>query len=115
MFGLLSAGAGASVVAYHLFDHIRVRVLAWKDPWAYIDSKGYQITQSLFAIGSGSWFGMGLGSGNPDDIPLVEADFIFSSICEEFGTIFSICLILIILSCFMMMMEITLLMKKIAK
>lgn len=106
LFGLLVAGGGASVIAYHLFDHIRVRVLAWKDPWAYIDSKGYQITQSLFAIGSGSWFGMGLGSGNPDDIPLVEADFIFSSICEEFGTIFAMCMILVILSCFMMMMEI---------
>lgn len=106
LFGCLFAGAAASVVAYKLFSHIRVRVLAWQDPWAYIDSKGYQITQSLFAIGSGSWFGMGLGSGNPDDIPLVEADFIFSSICEEFGTIFSMCLVLVILSCFMMMMDI---------
>lgn len=102
------AGSGAAVVAYHVFDHIKVRVLAWQDPWSYIDGKGYQITQSLFAIGSGSWFGMGLHSGNPDDIPLVEADFIFSSICEEYGAIFAVCFILMIVSCFLMMMEIAL-------
>ncbi len=102
------AGSGAAVVAYYLFSHIKVRVLAWQDPWSYIDGKGYQITQSLFAIGSGSWFGMGLHSGNPDDIPLVEADFIFSSICEEYGAIFAVFFILMIVSCFLMMMEIAL-------
>ncbi len=102
----LSAGSGAAVLAYHLFSHIQVRVLAWQDPWSYIDGKGYQITQSLFAIGSGSWFGMGLCSGNPDDIPLVEADFIFSSICEEYGAVFAVCFILMIVSSFLMMMEI---------
>lgn len=105
--GMLS-GSGAAVVAYHIFDHIKVRVLAWQDPWSYIDGKGYQVTQSLFAIGSGSWFGMGLHGGNPDDIPLVEADFIFSSICEEYGVIFAMCFILTIISCFLMMMEIAL-------
>ena len=102
------AGSGAAVLAYHVFDHIKVRVLAWQDPWSYIDGKGYQITQSLFAIGSGSWFGMGLYSGHPDDIPLVEADFIFSSICEEYGVIFAVCFIMMIISCFLMMMEIAL-------
>ena len=104
----LVAGSGAAVVAYNLFSHVQVRVLAWQDPWSYIDGKGYQITQSLFAIGSGSWFGMGLYSGNPDDIPLVEADMIFSSICEEYGSIFAVCFILMIVSCFLMMIEIAL-------
>ena len=60
-----AAGAGASVVAYHLFAHIRVRVSVWLNPWADIDGKGYQITQSLFAIGTGGWFGMGLYGGLP--------------------------------------------------
>jgi cell division protein FtsW (lipid II flippase) len=73
--GMIGGGA-ASYLAYLLFDHVRVRVLAWQDPWKYIDSKGYQITQSLFAIGSGSWFGMGLLRGNPTAIPYVEADFL---------------------------------------
>lgn len=101
-------GSGAAYIAYRLFDHVRTRVLAWHDPWSYIDNQGYQITQSLFAVGSGSWFGMGLLKGNPKAIPYVDADFIFSSICEELGVIFGICLILICISCFLMMMSIAL-------
>lgn len=104
----IGGGCGAAVLAYTLFSHVRTRVLAWTDPWSYIDDQGYQITQSLFAIGSGSWFGMGLYKGNPDDIPFVEDDFIFSSICEEFGTIFGILLVLVILSCFIMIIKIAL-------
>lgn len=104
----ITGGCGASLLAFHLFTHVRTRVLAWTDPWSYIDNKGYQITQSLFAIGSGSWFGMGLHKGVPDDIPFVETDFIFSSICEEFGAVFGILLILVIVSCFMMMIRISL-------
>ncbi|MCM1305050.1 MAG: FtsW/RodA/SpoVE family cell cycle protein [Lachnospiraceae bacterium] len=99
-----AGGSGAAYVAYRLFGHVRTRVLAWRDPWSYIDNQGYQITQSLFAIGSGSWFGMGLLQGDPVKIPKVDADFIFSSVCEELGVIFGICLILIMISCFMMMM-----------
>ena len=106
LFGL-AGGCGASILAYQLFSHVRIRVLAWLDPWSYIDNKGYQITQSLFAIGSGSWFGMGLNEGNPKAIPFVDADFIFSSICEEFGTIFGVLLMVIILSCFLTIMDIS--------
>ena len=104
----IAGGCGAAYVAFQLFDHVRTRVLAWQDPWSYIDKQGYQITQSLFAVGSGSWFGMGLLKGNPTAIPYVDADFIFSSICEELGVIFGICLILICVSCFLMMMKIAL-------
>lgn len=103
--GVLGGGA-AAYAAYLLFDHVKTRVLAWKDPWSYIDAQGFQITQSLFAIGSGSWFGMGLLKGNPKAIPFVDADFIFSSICEEFGVIFGICLILICVNCFLVMMKV---------
>lgn len=103
--GVLGGGA-ASFAAYLLFDHVKTRVLAWRDPWRYIDAQGFQITQSLFAIGSGSWFGMGLLKGNPKAIPFVDADFIFSSICEEFGVIFGICLILICVNCFLVMMKV---------
>lgn len=106
---LLAGAAGgsvAAVAAYRLFSHVRVRVLAWQDPWTYIDNQGYQITQSLFAVGSGSWFGMGLMKGNPTVIPYVSVDFIFSSICEELGVIFGICIILVCVCCFMSMMQI---------
>ncbi len=97
-------GVLASVAAYRLFDHVKVRVLAWADPWTYIDNESYQITQSLFAISGGGWFGTGLTQGNPTDIPLASADFIFSAICEEFGTIFGVCLLLVCFSCFLEMM-----------
>lgn len=100
-------GSGAAYIAYQVFTHVQVRVQAWKDPWSVIDAEGYQITQSLFAISSGGWFGLGLFQGTPDDIPLVEADFIFSAIAEEMGIIFAVCLILICVSCFIMFMRIS--------
>jgi len=96
-----AGGSGAAFGAYRLFAHVRSRVLAWRDPWTHIDDQGYAITQSLFAIGSGSWFGMGLLRGNPMAIPYVEADFVFSSVCEELGVLFGICVILTSLSCFL--------------
>lgn len=104
----LGAGSGASaaVIAYNLFSHVRTRVEAWLDPWSDISGKGYQISQSLFAIGTGGWFGMGLYQGMPSKIPVVEKDFVFSAISEEMGGIYAICLILICLGCFMQFMMI---------
>lgn len=99
-------GSAAAYTAYRVFTHVQVRVQAWKDPWSVIDSAGYQITQSLFAISSGDWFGLGIYKGAPEAIPFVEADFIFSAIAEEFGIIFAICLILICVSSFIMFMNI---------
>lgn len=102
----LVGGSAAAYVAYRLFAHVQTRVLAWQDPWSYIDTKGWAVTQSLFAIGSGSWFGMGLLQGNPKAIPYVDQDFIFSAVCEELGVIFGICMILVIICCFLIMMKI---------
>lgn len=98
--GLLGA-CGASYIAYFLFSHVRVRVQAWLDPWTDIDATGYQIAQSLFGIGTGGWFGMGIDAGTPTSIPYVEQDFIFSAICEEYGVIFGICLIAICVNLFL--------------
>lgn len=80
--GLLIAGGS---LGYVLFDHVKVRIVTWINPWIYIDNKGYQITQSLFAIAEGGFFGTGLGLGHPEFIPLAYTDFIFSAICEEMG------------------------------
>ncbi|MBQ6416148.1 MAG: FtsW/RodA/SpoVE family cell cycle protein, partial [Butyrivibrio sp.] len=74
----LGFGALASAVAYRLFSHIQVRVQAWLDPFSDIESTGYQLSQSLFGISSGGWFGLGLYGGTPKSIPFVEQDFIFS-------------------------------------
>ena len=103
----LGGGSAAAVLAYHLFAHIQVRVAAWKDPFATYSDGGYQVAQSLFAIGTGSWFGMGLGNGRPFDIPVRESDFVFSVICEEFGVIFGICLIFVLMSSFILFMDIS--------
>ena len=104
----LGAGGGcgiaASLVAYRLFSHVRVRVEAWQNPWKDVSGNGYQITQALFAIGTGGWFGMGLYQGMPKKIPVVEKDFIFAAISEELGGIFALCIILICLGCFLQFM-----------
>lgn len=99
-------GGMASVCAYFMFSHVRLRFQVWRNPWIDMDGSGYQITQSLFAIGTGGWFGLGIFQGIPTAIPYVESDFIFSAIAEEFGVIFSLCLILLCLSCFIMFMNI---------
>ena len=104
----LAAGSGAAVVAYQLFAHVRTRVIAWKDPWGNYNDAGYQIAQSLFAIGTGGWFGMGLFKGKPNTIPVVVSDFVFSAISEEMGALFAICLILVYFSCFLMFINISL-------
>lgn len=100
------AGAAASVIAYQLFSHVRVRVLAWSAPLDVIEKEGYQIGQSLFAIGTGGWLGLGLYKGEPNKIPVVVQDFIFSAISEEFGGIFAVCLILVCLSCLLLFLNI---------
>ncbi len=102
-FGL---GALSSVVGYFMFSHVRTRVIAWKDPVATIDTAGYQVAQSLFALGTGGWFGMGLSKGAPKTIPVVETDFIFAAICEECGVIAGMCIILICVSCVVMFLNI---------
>lgn len=97
----LAGGSAAAYVSYFLFSHVRVRVTAWLDPWTDINSTGYQIAQSLFGIGTGGWFGMGIDAGTPNSIPYVEQDFMFSAICEEYGVIFGICLIAVYVNLFL--------------
>ena len=108
LYLLAGAGGGtlSAMLAYQLFGHVRIRVAAWLNPWSDIADRGYQITQSLFAIGTGGWFGMGLYRGMPGRIPVVEKDFIFSAISEEMGGVFALCVLLICLGCFLQFMMI---------
>lgn len=92
--GALGAG---SFLAYMLFTHVQTRVLAWIDPFLYIDKEGYQITQGLFAFANGKWMGTGLTNGFPNRIPVVSTDFIYAAIGEEFGSVFAILIILMYL------------------
>ncbi|GAB6152364.1 FtsW/RodA/SpoVE family cell cycle protein [Desulfosporosinus burensis] len=73
-------------VGYMLFRHVRVRVAVWLDPWQDPTGMGYQIAQSLFAIGGGNILGTGLGNGiGASTVPVAISDFIFSVIAEELG------------------------------
>lgn len=86
--GLFSVGA---VISYKLFSHVQQRVAIWLDPWADAADKGYQIVQGLYAISSGGMFGTGLGRGyTADFVPVCTSDYVYAAICEEFGMIFGI-------------------------
>lgn len=108
--GLL-AGSVAAWMAWKLFAHVQTRVQAWSDPFSVIEHGGYQVTQSLFAIGTGSWFGLGLGQGMPYKIPVVEEDFIFAAIAEELGILFAVFLIFVYLCSFYMIFNIAMCLK----
>ena len=107
----IAAGSGGAVISYHVFRHVQVRVQAFLDPFTVIDKEGFQISQSLFAISCGSWFGTGLNKGIPSDIPYVESDFIFSAISEELGVIFAIGMLFVCICCFLIMMRNAMLVK----
>ncbi len=78
-------GLAGGLAAYRFFDHVQVRFHSWLNPWDDFAGSGFQIIQGLFAIGSGSLTGAGLGSGRPDLIPAAETDFIFAAVAEELG------------------------------
>ena len=96
----LAGGAGAAVMGYRMFAHVKVRVAMWRNPWSDPLDKGYQIIQALLAIGSGGLFGVGLGQGTPEKIPAYFNDFIFAVICEQLGLVFGV----LVLAVYVLMM-----------
>ncbi|UCG73118.1 MAG: putative lipid II flippase FtsW [Chromatiales bacterium] len=78
-------------------DYRLGRVLGFMDPWADPYAKGFQLVQSLIAVGSGEWAGLGLGNGVQKLFYLPEAhtDFVFAVIAEEFGLLGSVGVILL--------------------
>ena len=88
--------AGGTYFAYQAFSHVQNRIAAWLDPWSRINESGFQIAQSLFALGTGGIAGSGLGRGRPDLIQRgVETDFIFSAFGEELGLIGGVAIIML--------------------
>ena len=78
----------------------RERLLSFRDPFAQMSDEGYQLAQSLIAIGSGGLFGRGLGQGRQkfSYLPYPESDFIFAIVGEDFGLLGCTAVILLFLA-----------------
>ncbi len=88
----------AAVVALIIAQPYRLtRVKAWLDIEAYADDESYQVVQGLYAIGSGGFFGKGLGKSTQKMgfVPESQNDMIFSIICEELGIVGALVLMLL--------------------
>ena len=76
------------------------RIISFMDPWGDQFDSGYQLTQSLMAIGRGEWFGKGLGESilKMGYLPEAHTDFIFSIIIEEMGVLLGLLIMIILFS-----------------
>jgi cell division protein FtsW len=96
---LLAASSGlmAALVSLSLKDYQRRRMISFLNPWADEQGDGYQLVQSLLAIGSGGLFGTGFGMSQQKQayLPIQDTDFIFAVFAEEFG--FFGCMLLLLL------------------
>lgn len=90
-------GAVVGTVFYMTQEHVRDRISVWLDPFQDMADKGYQGSMSQIAIGSGGFFGLGLGQGRQKHLYLPEPqnDFIFSAWSEEMGFIGALIVILL--------------------
>lgn len=98
-FPLGAAAGGAFAVAYNtpVFAHVRDRIAVWLDPFIDLTDKGWQGANSFVAIGSGGFWGLGLGQGRQKHLYLPEPqnDFVFSSWCEEVGFVGAVLVMLL--------------------
>lgn len=111
LFGVPIAVIGVAAIFFAGQGFRLQRVLTFFDPWQYAAGDGWQIIQSLYAIGSGGLFGVGLGDSKQKYlyIPEPHNDFIFSVLAEELG--FIGCALVIILFAILIWRGITISMK----
>ncbi len=91
------AGIGVAVLSVSLRTYQRRRMLSFLNPWADATGDGYQLVQSLLAVGSGGNWGTGFGLSQQKlfYLPIQYTDFIFAVFAEEFG--FAGCLLLMLI------------------
>ncbi len=96
----IAAGAAGAWLKIQHTPYQKERLLAFLDPWGHSRDIGFQITQSLMAIGSGGIFGTGWGQGKQKlfYLPIQHSDFIFSVLAEELGLIGSVVVVLLFLA-----------------
>lgn len=84
---VIAAAVTVIILTPNLVSYAQDRVEMWLNPWSDPQVKGYQTIQSLYAIGSGGFMGLGLGNSRQKYLYIPEAqnDFVFSILCEELG------------------------------
>ena len=102
---IIAAGAVLVVIGVQILamtalnsDDFRIRrIVTWLDPENHSDTGGFQVMQGLYAIGSGGFFGKGLGNSTQKlgVIPEVQNDMILSIVCEELGVFGAIVILLL--------------------
>ena len=99
LFGTALAGGAMGTVSILVNDYQRLRVVSFLDPWADPMGDGYQLVQSLLAIGSGGFAGQGYGLSTQklQYLPIQSTDFIYAVFAEEFGFIGSLSLLLFLM------------------
>lgn len=98
--GTAVVAVGVSIIASAIStsDNFRLRrVITWLDPENHADTGGFQVMQGLYAIGSGGFFGKGLGNSTQKlgVIPEVQNDMILSIVCEELGVFGAIVILML--------------------
>ncbi|WP_228009068.1 FtsW/RodA/SpoVE family cell cycle protein [Cyanobium sp. LEGE 06113] len=99
LLGAATAGGLVGSVSILINDYQRLRVISFLDPWRDAQGDGYQLVQSLLAIGSGGLLGEGFGLSTQklQYLPIQTTDFIFAVYAEEFGYVGSVALLLFLL------------------
>ncbi|MGI6508497.1 MAG: FtsW/RodA/SpoVE family cell cycle protein [Saccharofermentanales bacterium] len=92
---VLGIAGVAGVLIYRAIPYVNRRIYGWISLWDRIGDDNRQIVYGLQAVSRGGLFGRGLGNGSPGSIPLANSDMIFAIVCEEFGMIVGVMLILL--------------------
>jgi len=95
--GAVGIGSAGMMGLLMLLPHSQKRLAIWRDPFIDMQGDGWQPAQSLYAIGNGGMWGVGIGQSRQKQLYLPEPmnDYIFAILCEEFGFIGAIAVILL--------------------
>ncbi len=94
IFFICTGALMCAVLVFYFKDHVAARFEAYRHVWEYMDTTGYQQSRALIYIASGGAFGLGLGEGHVRDIYAASTDMVFALICEEFGLIMGVAIML---------------------
>lgn len=100
LLGTAVLGGIAGMISISVNTYQRLRVISFLDPWADAQGNGYQLVQSLLAIGSGGLMGEGFGLSTQklQYLPIHTTDFIYAVFAEEFGFIGAVAVILFLIA-----------------